>query len=279
MGSAGARARACVHRLNHVITRDTPARRKSDGPDFIQTDLDIESLAEEIFSRYAGEQGIVIDGAAYAATFFRREYCPDFRVMKLAGHLALAVNRRAAQEKGAPDAIRPLRVTIQEIMLAALLHDLGKQHEDCAPFIELLKETDLRGDAGEEASRRKDYLLGIVRDVHCRKGPCMIDRLHDAGRAELNNPFIATVARSHGDDFDANLGRKEKQGVWWAREINVVTIADDYDAMTSDGPERAYKSKNLTPADAAGLLRKGVTSGRYEPRIAEIFIRDVLQLE
>jgi hypothetical protein len=279
MGPAGARARAHFGGLNHVMTRATPARRKSDEPDFIQTELDIDALAEEIFSRYVGEQDVVIDGSAYAATFFRREYCPDFRVMKLAGHLALAVNRRAAVEKGAPDAIRPLRVTIQEIMLAALLHDLGKQHEDCAPFIELLKETDLRGDAGEEASRRKDYLLGIVRDVHCRKGPCMIDRLHDAGRAELNNPFIATVARSHGDDFDANLGRKEKQGVWWAREINVVTIADDYDAMTSDGPERAYKSKNLTPADAAGLLRKGVSAGRYEPRIAEIFIREVLKLE
>jgi hypothetical protein len=260
------------------MTRATQTRRKSDSADFVQTNLDIDALAEEIFSRYAGEQDVVIDGSPYTATFFRREYCPDFRVMTLAGHLALAVNREAAREKGAPDAVRPIRVTIPEIMLAALLHDLGKQHEDCAPFIELLKETDLRGDAGEEASRRKDYLLGIVRDAHCRKGPCMIDRLRDAERPELNNPFIATVARSHGDDFDANLGRKEKQGVWWAREINVVTIADDYDAMTSEGPERAYKSKNLTPADAAGLLRKGVAAGRYEPRIAEIFIRDVLSI-
>lgn len=261
------------------MTRATPTRRKSDGADFIQTDLDIDALAEEIFSRYAGEQDVVIDGSPYSATFFRREYCPDFRVMTLAGHLALAVNRQAAREKGAPDAVRPVRVTIPEIMLAALLHDLGKQHEDCAPFIELLKETDLRGSADEEASRRKDYLLGIVRDAHCRKGPCMIDRLRDADRPELNNPFIATVARSHGDDFDANLGRKEKQGVWWAREINVVTIADDYDAMTSEGPERAYKSRNLTPADAAALLRKGVRAGRYEPRIAEIFIQDVLGIE
>ena len=261
------------------MSRAIPARRKSDGPDFIQTDLDIDALAEEIFSRYAGEQEIVVDGTPYTATFFRREYCPDFRVMKLTGHLALAVNRRARLEKGNADAIRPLRVPIPEIMLAALLHDLGKQHEDCAPFIDLLKETDLRGDAGAEASRRKDYLLGIVRDAHCRKGPCVIDRLREAGRPELNSPFIATVARSHGDDFDANLGRKEKQGVWWAREINVVTIADDYDAMTSEGPERAYKSKNLTPADAAALLRKGVAAGRYERRIAEIFIRDVLSLE
>jgi hypothetical protein len=260
------------------MSRATPARRKSDGPDFIRTDLDIEALAEEIFSRYVGEQSIVVDGTAYTATFFRREYCPDFRVMKLAGHLALAVNRQAAGDQGSPDAIRPLRVPIPEIMLAALLHDLGKQHEDCAQFIELLKETDLRGGSGEEASRRKEYLLGIVRDAHCRKGPCMIDRLRDADRPELNSPFIATVARSHGDDFDANLGRKEKQGVWWAREINVVTIADDYDAMTSEGPERAYKSKNLTAADAAGLLRKGAAAGRYERRIAEIFIRDVLGL-
>jgi hypothetical protein len=260
------------------MSRATHTRRRSDASDFIQTDLDIDALAEEIFSRYVGEQDIVVDGSPYEATFFRREYCPDFRVMKLAGRLALAVNQHAARDKGAPDAIKPLRVVIPEIMLAALLHDLGKQHEDCAPFLELLKETDLRGDAGEEASRRKDYLLGIVRDAHCRKGPCMIDRLRDAGRPELNSAFISTVARSHGDDFDTNRGRKEQQGVWWSREINVITIADDYDAMTSEGPERAYKSKNLTPADAADLLRKGVASGRYEPAIAEVFIRDVLGL-
>ena len=260
------------------MSRATHTRRRSDVPDFLQTDLDIDALAEEIFSRYVGEQDIVVDGSPYQAIFFRREYCPDFRVMKLAGRLALAVNQRAARDKGAPDAIKPLRVEIPDIMLAALLHDLGKQHEDCAPFLELLKETDLRGDAGAEASRRKDYLLGIVRDAHCRKGPCMIDRLRDAGRPELNKPFFGTVARSHGDDYEANRGRNEKQGVWWSREINVVTIADDYDAMTSEGPERAYKSENLSPADGADLLRRGVAAGRYEPAIAEVFIGGVLGL-
>lgn len=260
------------------MSRITPSRRLSDGPHFIQTELDVEALAEDMFSRYVGEQKIVVEGSPYAATFFRRDYCPDFRVMKLAGQLALAVNQHAARDAGG-DPIEPLRVTISEIMLAALLHDLGKQHEDCAPFIELLKETDLRAGADAEASRRKDYLLGIVRDAHCRKGPCMIDRLRDAGRPELNSPFIVTVARTHGDAFEANRGRTEKQGVWWAREINVVTIADDYDAMTSEGPERAYKSANMTSAGAAELLRKGVVAGRYEPRIAEVFIRDVLGLD
>jgi HD-GYP domain-containing protein (c-di-GMP phosphodiesterase class II) len=49
--------------------------------------------------------------------------------------------------------------------------------------------------------------------------------------------------------------------------------------MTSEGPERAYKSKNLTPSDAASLLRRGVAAGRYEPRIAEVFIRSVLGLD
>jgi hypothetical protein len=162
-------------------------------------------------------------------------------------------------------------------MLAALLHDLGKQHEDCAPFIALLADKDLRGDSSAEAARRKDYLLGIVRDVHCRKGPCMIDRLRDAGRAELNNPFIATVARRHGHDYRHN--RAEGQGCWWAREINVVTIADDYDAVTSEGPERSYKQKNLDAHEAVALLRAGVARGRYEPRLAEIFITDVLKLD
>jgi hypothetical protein len=199
-----------------------------------------------------------VEGKPYPATYFQQEYCPDYRVMKLAGRLALAVNRHArAQDLGAP--IDPLRVSVEDVMLAALLHDLGKQHEDCAPFLELLKDTDLRGDASADAARRKEYLLGIVRDVHCRKGPCMIDRLRDAGHPELNNAFLATVARRHGDDYETNC--HEKQGCWWAREINIVTIADDYDAMTSDGPERAYKAASFSQRDAIELLHAGAQKG------------------
>ena len=248
-------------------------RRRSDEPAFVQTDADIDALAEDIFSRYVGEQRVIVNEAKYSATFFRQDYCPDLRVMKLAGHLALAVNRRAAEDTS----VELLRVTIPEIMLAALLHDLGKQHEDCAPFIALLADKDLRGDSSAEAARRKEYLLGIVRDVHCRKGPCMIDRLRDAGRSELNNPFIGTVARRHGHDYQDN--QSEGQGCWWAREINIVTIADDYDALTSEGPERSYKQKNLDSNEAAALLRAGAARGRYEPWLAEIFISDVLRLQ
>ena len=259
------------------MNTETLRRRKSDVPEFIQTDIDIDALAADIFARYSGEQRVVIDGADYSATYFDPAYCPDLRVMKLAGRLALAINRRAGDERDRPDGLQPLRVTLEEIMLAALLHDLGKHHEDCAPFIDVLRDTDLRAGASSEAAQRKDYLLGIVRDAHCRKGPCMIDRLRDAGREELNNPFIATVARRHGENYETN--RCTEQGCWWSREINVITIADDYDAMTSEGPERSYKARNITVDEAAALLRKGVTTGRYEPRIAEIFIADVLGLQ
>ena len=253
---------------------DPLKRRRSDGPHFAQTDVDVDALAAEMFDRYAGEQRIEIDGKPSTATFFQREYCPDFRVMKLAGRLALAVNQHARAEQDEVDGLEPLRVSIEDIMLAALLHDLGKQHEDCAPFLELLKDTDLRGDSSGEAARRKEYLLGIVRDVHCRKGPCMIDRLRDASRAELHNPFLGTVARRHGDDFEANC--HEKQGCWWAREINIVTIADDYDAMTSEGPERAYKLANLTQEGAVNLLRAGAAKGRYDPHLVDLFVDEVL---
>jgi hypothetical protein len=237
--------------------------------------VEVDALAEQIFSHYAGEQDVVIDGLRSTATFFRPEYCPDFRVMKLAGRLGLRINQQAVRERDLADGIKALRVTIREIMLAALLHDLGKHHEDCAAFLELLRQTDLRGEARAiDAARRKDY-LDIVRDIHCRKGPCMIDRLREAGRAELHNPFIATAARRHGDDYEAN--QHARQGCWWAREINVITIADDYDAMTSEGPERAYKPKSIHRDEAVQLLRAGIERGRYERRIAEIFISDVLR--
>jgi hypothetical protein len=249
-------------------------RRRSDLPDFVQTDIDIDALARSIFARYAGPQPIVVEGTPAHATFFNYDYCPDFRVMTMAGALALRVNQHAVAEAGSVEGLAPLRVTIREIMLAALLHDLGKQHEDCAPFIELMRGTDLRREGGEGAAQRADYLLNIVRDVHCRKGPCMIDRLRDAGRAELNNPFIVTVARRHGEDYATNYS--ERLGCWWAREINIVTIADDYDALTSAGPERAYRSERTDTAEAVRMLRAGAARGRYEPHLTEIFITDVV---
>jgi hypothetical protein len=250
-------------------------RRRSDDPQFVETGIDVDDLAAEIFTQYAGPQRVAIDGRQATATFFQHDYCPDLRVMTLAGRLAAAINEQAIRDRDLPHAIKPLRVTVREIMVAALLHDLGKHHEDCAPFLEMLKDTDLRGDG--PAADRKDYFLAIVRDIHCRKGPCMIDRLRDAGRHELNNPFIATVARRHGEDYQTN--RSATQGCWWAREINVVTIVDDYDAMTSEGPERAYKARTINPRDAISLLRKGIDRGRYEPRIAEIFFTDVLRTD
>src|SRR5688572_30389755 len=101
-------------------------RRRSDLPDFVQTDVDIDAVADGIFARYAGVQPIVIEGTPSRATFFDPGYCPEFRVMKLAGVLALSVNQRAVAGTNQPGGITPLRVTIREIMLAALLHDLGK---------------------------------------------------------------------------------------------------------------------------------------------------------
>ncbi len=255
-------------------------RRRSDDPGFVETEVDIDALAERIFAAYSGPQHIVTDGVERTATFFSPDYCPDHRVMKLAGALALAINRCAQHQTDAADGpgqnagsdagVAPLRVTMREIMVAALLHDLGKHHEDCSPFLERIQHVDLRADTMADAERRR-YLLGVVRDVHCRKGPCMIDRLRDGGHRELHNPFIATVARRHGDDYQVN-----RTACWWPREINVITIADDYDAIMSAGPERAYKAKRVTRDEAIAMLRAGAARGRYEPHIADIFIDDVL---
>jgi hypothetical protein len=242
-------------------------RRRSDEAAFVETDLDIDGLAAQMFDRYAGPQNLVIDGVPATATFFHRDYCPDYRVMILAGRLALAVNRESQRD---PDAMAALRVTVREVMLAALLHDPGKHHEDCSPFLNRMQHVDLRGETAADAARRT-HLLNVVRDVHCRKGPCMIDRLRDAGRTELHNPFIATVARRHGDDYAVN-----RTACWWPREINVITIADDYDAMVSEGPERAYKSRRISSDEAVALLRAGAARGRYEPQLTELFIRDVV---
>jgi hypothetical protein len=252
------------------MSKNRHGRRRSDGEAFVQTEIDVDATADAIFARYAGEQPVVVDGVRSTATYFDADYCPDLRVMKMAGRLAVAVNRRARQ----PNGPRPLRVSTEELMLAALLHDLGKHHEDCKPLIELMRTRNLRDHGDNEDAARKAQLLAIVRDAHCRKGPCMIERLREAGRPELHSPFIATVARRHGDDYEAN--RPAVSGCWWAREINIITIADDYDAMTSSGPERAYKRTPISDADAAALIRAGITTGRYEPQIAAIFLAEIV---
>src|SRR5687767_10486550 len=108
----------------------TLKRRRSDLPDFIDTDVDVDHIADEIFARYSGPQPVVVNGVPGTATFFSPDYCPDLRVMKLAGRLALHVNQRAAREANSANGVKPLRATVPGIMLAALLHDLGKQHED-----------------------------------------------------------------------------------------------------------------------------------------------------
>ena len=41
-------------------------RRRSDLPEFIQTNLDVDALAEEIFARYVGEQDIAVEGVTYS---------------------------------------------------------------------------------------------------------------------------------------------------------------------------------------------------------------------
>ena len=70
--------------LSIEMRTESTGRRRSDLPDFVQTDVNVGALAEAIFARYAGPQAIVIEGTPSQATFFNQEYCPDFRVMKLA---------------------------------------------------------------------------------------------------------------------------------------------------------------------------------------------------
>src|SRR3954465_5005336 len=116
-------------------------RRRSDDAGFVETEVDVNGLADRIFATYAGSQPIVVDGVSRTATFFSPDYCPDYRVMTLAGALAVAVNRHSVNSPEGGTA--PLRVTVREIMVAALLHDLGKHHEDCAPFLERMRHVDL----------------------------------------------------------------------------------------------------------------------------------------
>jgi hypothetical protein len=232
-------------------------RRVSDTPGFFREARNLDAFVEKRFSTLKGEIDISIDGVKRRAVFFTDD-SPDKRVAKLACQLAIIVNRQ----------IR-LRVPLEPMVYGALLHDLGKFHEDVLPLIESLEDHDLRNPSEEarvDALRR----LKLIQDTHTKKGPAMLERIAH-GRPFLKEwqTFLAMVMTRHGFGYGKNF----QDGVRWHREINIITLVDDFDAMTSTGPERRYSKEPRTVERAVEVLsQRAANEERYERRIFNLFL-------
>lgn len=141
---------------------------------------------------------------------------------------------------------------IDTLKIAADLHDIGKMYVDTLIL-------------------NKEDRLSEYEWVEIKKHP---DNGYQMLRTTIDFGIIASYVLSHHERWDGKgypRGLKGEEIDWRAR---VISVADSYDAMTSDRPYR----KALSPEIAADEIRQGAGT-QFDPEVARAFIEDVLGLE
>ena len=133
---------------------------------------------------------------------------------------------------------------IEDIRAASLLHDIGK--------------LDISRDLLYKASR-----LTIEETAEVKK--------HVAKGGEILQPVGGALSRilpiilAHHDKFDGS-GYNPTRGSDIPLESRIITVADVYDALTSDRPYR----KAITPFDAKEIITKG-SGTEFDPVVVRAF--------
>jgi putative nucleotidyltransferase with HDIG domain len=141
---------------------------------------------------------------------------------------------------------------VEDIRAAALLHDIGK--------------LDISRELLHKAARLTKEEYEEVQ-THVEKGARMLEPVGGAlGR-------IIPIILAHHDKFDGN-GYTPTAGEDIPMGARILTIADNYDAMTSDRPYR----KAMSPFDAKEIIEKG--SGKdFDPEVVKAFLRSFSRRE
>jgi diguanylate cyclase (GGDEF)-like protein/putative nucleotidyltransferase with HDIG domain len=134
---------------------------------------------------------------------------------------------------------------VEEIRLAALLHDVGKVG---IPEVILNKAGSL--DPGEWETMK----------THTDLGAKILEPLNGMGR-------IREMVRHHHEFYDGSGYPEQLEGERIPYGARVIAIADAYDTITS---ERAYK-KPRSPEDAFAELER-CAANQFDPEIVRIFI-------
>ena len=134
---------------------------------------------------------------------------------------------------------------IEDVRAAALLHDIGKL--DISREL-LYKAARLTKDEFEQVQR------------HVDKG---VDFLESVGGSLRR---VLPIILAHHDKFDGT-GYHPLRGEEIPLEARVISVADVYDALTSDRPYR----KAMSPYDAKEILLKG-TGTDFDPRVIDAFL-------
>jgi len=133
---------------------------------------------------------------------------------------------------------------IEDVRAASLLHDIGKL--DISRDL-LYKASRLNGDETQEMRK------------HVAKG---VEILQPVGGALSR---IIPIILAHHDKFDGS-GYSPARGEEIPLESRIITVADVYDAMTSDRPYR----KAITPFDAKEIIVKGAGT-EFDPAVVRAF--------
>jgi putative nucleotidyltransferase with HDIG domain len=137
-------------------------------------------------------------------------------------------------------------IRLEDVRAAALLHDIGKL--DISRDI-LYKAARLTKDEFEEMQ------------LHVIKGASILEPVGGSLRRVL--PIIL----AHHERFDGS-GYNPMSGEQIPLEARIISVADAFDAMTSDRPYR----KAMSPYDAKEVIERG--SGKdWDPEVVDAFVR------
>lgn len=134
---------------------------------------------------------------------------------------------------------------IEDIRAAALLHDIGKL--EISREI-LYKAAKLTAEEYEEMS------------AHVRKGVGLLETVGGSLR------HVIPIVLSHHDKFDGS-GTNLICGENIPVEARIISVADVYDALTSDRPYR----KAMTPFEARDVLIQG-SGTEFDPNVVDAFV-------
>ena len=140
--------------------------------------------------------------------------------------------------------------TIEEVETAALLHDVGKIHEEFAPL--LRKEgrlTDEETALMQTHSEKSAALVGIISKFH---------------------GFIQTSVRHHHERWDGQGYPDGISGKEIPMGARIILIADTIDAMTTDRPYR----KRLPLEVVIAELQK-CKGTQFDPQLIEVVVASV----
>jgi putative nucleotidyltransferase with HDIG domain len=145
---------------------------------------------------------------------------------------------------------------IEDVRAAALLHDIGK--------LEISREI-LYKAAKLTADEFNEMQKHVVRGVE------MLEPVGGSLRR------VIPIILAHHDKFDGS-GVRPTGGESIPLEARIITVADVYDALTSDRPYR----KAMPPMEARDLIAKGAETD-FDPQVVTAFLnafrRGELELE